>query len=351
MSDALLVLTEAHLHDDVARCGAAAGYRLVRGDPRGCRRDWTLARAVVVDGPALTVLQADPPPAGPGVVVVSASDADPELWRAGLAFGARGGYLLPGDDAALVEALSRIREPRRRPGGSVAVLGGHGGAGASTLAAAVGLTACGGGSGLLVDVDPVGAGLDLILGVEAAPGMRWNDVTGHTGSIDPAALAAALPARGDRLRVITRARDDGALLDPETVLAVVDAGLASGDPVVADVGRGLDPAAAGVLDSADLVVVVVAASVPAVASARRTVARLDRRCPARLVVRGPSPGGLRADHVADAVGLELLAAMRPEAALPRDAERGGLRLRRRSGLRRAAAQVCEVLAGTEGRRA
>ena len=52
MSDDLLALVAEHLHDDVARCAAAAGYRLIPGDARECRRDWLRTRAVVLDPPA-----------------------------------------------------------------------------------------------------------------------------------------------------------------------------------------------------------------------------------------------------------------------------------------------------------
>jgi hypothetical protein len=62
-----------------------------------------------------------------------------------------------------------------------------------------------------------------------------------------------------------------------------------------------------------------------------------------LVVRGPSPGGLRTREVADVTQLPLLAAMRPEPMLAERLERGGLRLGRRSALGAAAREVLAVL--------
>jgi hypothetical protein len=62
-----------------------------------------------------------------------------------------------------------------------------------------------------------------------------------------------------------------------------------------------------------------------------------------LVVRGPSPGGLRADEVADITGLPLLAAMKAEPRLAEQVERGALRLGRRSALAMAARQVLGLL--------
>ena len=63
-----------------------------------------------------------------------------------------------------------------------------------------------------------------------------------------------------------------------------------------------------------------------------------------LVVRGPSPGGLRSADVARIVGLPLLAAMRPQPGLADTMERGGLRMRQRSPLAAAARRVLTVLA-------
>ena len=55
-----------------------------------------------------------------------------------------------------------------------------------------------------------------------------------------------------------------------------------------------------------------------------------------LVVRGPSPGGLRAAEIADITGLPLLASVRAQPQLAEQLERGGLRLGRRSALAAAA---------------
>jgi hypothetical protein len=62
-----------------------------------------------------------------------------------------------------------------------------------------------------------------------------------------------------------------------------------------------------------------------------------------LVVRGPSPGGLRPADVAQLVGLPPLAAMRAQPAVATMLERGGLTLRRRSPLASAARRVLAVL--------
>lgn len=339
MTDVLLVLADDTLHADLARCAAAAGYTMVVGDVSSCRHDWLRAAAVAVDADAALALADVRPPRRPGVVVVGPSGDDPRGWQTGLSLGAQGGFVLPGEEAGLVGALSEFRQPVRRPAGAVAVVGGHGGAGASSLAAAVALVAARDGERvLLLDADGAGAGADMILGVEGEPGLRWPDVTGETGAIAGQALRAALPGVG-RVSVMTSARDDVSPLRPDTVLAVVDAGRSAGDVVVADVGRHPGTVTAALVDSVDFVVVVTTASVHAVAATRRISARVVGERDAVLVVRGPSPGGLGARDVAEAIGLPLLGGYRAERALAQRCEASGLALRRRGPLTSAATDV------------
>ncbi|ALG83512.1 septum site-determining protein Ssd [Gordonia phthalatica] len=339
MSDVLLVLAGDEFHDDLARCSAAAGYTMVVGDAARCRHQWLRAAAVVADAAALHVLRDLGLPRRTGLFAVAPPGDDGVPWRAGLVLGADGGFVLPDEEGALVAALTRVREPRRHPAGALAVIGGHGGAGASTLAAAVALVAARSSPTLLMDVDQAGAGADLLLGVEAESGLRWPDVNGETGAIGGAALRAAVP-RTRGVGVLCGARGDPSPLRPETVLAVLDASRGAGDVVIADVGREPGPVAAGIVDSVDLIVVVTTATVPAVAATRRTVARmLDGREPV-LLVRGPSPSGLRGRQVADAVGLPLLGQYRPEGGLAARCESGGLTVRRFSPLTRIAETVC-----------
>lgn len=351
MSEALLALTGPALHDEVARCGAAAGYQIVRGDPARCRGEWLRATAVVVDGAALAVLEESGPPARPGVLVAAGPGADPTVWRAALSVGAQGGYTLPDDEAALVAALSALRRPRRSAAAVIALVGGHGGVGVSTFAAVLALTAGRADIGvLLLDVEPGGAGLDLLLGAEDAAGLRWSDITGETGSIQGQALSAALPRFGERVRILTQRRDDGASLSAETVLAVVDAARSDGGLVIADLGRATDPVAAGVLDSADLVVVLSSATVPAVAATRKLLARIGSRPELRLLVRVPAPGGLAPEQIARAVQVPLVGTLRTRAALARRCEEGGVRAVPRSPEVRAAAAVLAALTDVRGGR-
>ncbi|NUP49841.1 MAG: P-loop NTPase, partial [Catenulispora sp.] len=87
-------------------------------------------------------------------------------------------------------------------GALVAVLSGRGGAGGSTLAAALALA--GTRRGLrctLVDLDPAGGGIDLLFGLETEPGPRWSELARwRDGRLCGRSLREALPTYAARSR-------------------------------------------------------------------------------------------------------------------------------------------------------
>jgi hypothetical protein len=119
----------------------------------------------------------------------------------------------------------------------------------------------------------------------------------------------------------------------------------------------LTDAAQTALDTADLVVAVSPCDVRACAATATIVPVLTGINPnVGLVVRGPSPGGLRAAEVAAIAAVPLLASMKPDPRLAEQLEHGGLRLRQRSALAAAARRVLAALpsrpaAEAEGRAA
>ncbi|WP_439032973.1 septum site-determining protein Ssd [Gordonia terrae] len=341
MPDDLLVLVDPDLHDDVARCAAAAGYRMVGGRADDCRREWLTARAVVADPTAIAVLARLRPPRRSGLVLVSAVDPAADTWRMAMDLGADDAATLPADEGRLVRSLTDSRVPRRHPAGVVAVIGAHGGSGASTLAAAVALTAAQADSPtLLLDLDDLGPGADLLLGLERLPGLRWQDLSLDGGVVGGTALHQALPRARDGLSVLTSQRAPSLGLTTDAVTAVIDAGHTHGDLVVMDLPRSDGPVVRAAISSADVVVVVTTATVSGCAGARRVVDRvIGDEVAVELVVRGPAPGGLRPRQVAEAIGLPLLTAYRPDPRLAARSESGPLRLGRRSPLARAAGVV------------
>ncbi|MDO5698120.1 MAG: hypothetical protein Q4G51_09115 [Dermatophilus congolensis] len=120
---------------------------------------------------------------------------------------------------------------------TIAFVGASGGAGVSCLLAATALRLAE--SGLRVaclDRDPCGGGLDVVFGLDHVRGVRWPEVAGARGELDPATLLAELPHdRG--IWVLSHGRDSLVVVSPEadaTVLAALAGGV---DVVLIDAGR------------------------------------------------------------------------------------------------------------------
>ena len=337
----LTVLSDPQLADSADRVAAAAGIRVVRRHIPG-NRGWMGAAAVILDEDGARRCARAGLPRRDGVLLVGGGEPSPATWAIAVEVGAQHLYTLPAHEAQLVHQLSEAAESGGsglRRGRVVAVIGGRGGGGASVLAAALARCA---GDALLVDLDPCGGGIDLLLGEENSAGLRWPDVRAHDGRLAWAAVRQALPGR-DGVQVLSCAREFHEI-ETASMTAVVDAGLRGGATVVCDVPRQLSPAAGYALEAADLVAVVTSCDVRGIA-ATSALAGVLRTVNANIgiVVRGPAPGGLRAPEVARAAGLPLLAAMRPEPGLDRQLETGGWRMRRRSPLAVAARTVLAAL--------
>jgi secretion/DNA translocation related CpaE-like protein len=353
----LAVLAESTLRDEVDRVAAAVGVRVVHASSTSplSRKTWSAATAVVLDEAAAGRCTHTGLPRRTHVILVTGTEPAPATWAAAIEVGAAHVLRLPAQERDLVRKLANASESARDSsarGDVVTVIGGHGGAGASLFAAALAQAAT---EPLLVDLDPWGGGIDLLLGGETTPGVRWPDLTLQGGRLNSSAVREALPRhRGISMLSGTRR---GFELDARAVDAVVDAGRRGGVTVICDLPRRLTDAAQTALETADLVVVVGQGNVRACAATATIVPVLTGINPnVGLVVRGPSPGGLRAAEVAAIAAAPLLASMKPDPRLAEQLEHGGLRLRRRSALAAAARQVLAVLpprpaADAEGRAA
>ncbi|OBI55656.1 septum site-determining protein Ssd [Mycobacterium sp. E787] len=337
------MLTDLKLRDETDRVAAAVGLRVVHaGAPAVSRKAWSAAAAVVLDEVAADRCGQAALPRRAHVSVVTLVHPASATWAAAVAVGAQHVLRLPEQERELVRELAEAGESARDDGsrGAVlAVVGGCGGAGASSLAVAVAQAA---GDALLVDLDPWGGGIDLLVGGESAPGLRWPDLALEGGRLNWSAVREALP-RHRGISVLSGTRH-GYELGGAPVGAVVDAGRRGGVAVVCDLPRRLTDATQAALDAADLVVVVSRCDVRACAATAAMVPVLAAANPnLGLVVRGPSPGGLRAREIADIAGLPLLASVRAQPQLAGQLERGGLRLGRRCPLALAARRVLAVL--------
>jgi secretion/DNA translocation related CpaE-like protein len=338
------VLTDPTLRESLDRVAAAVSVRVVHAGAASpvSRKTWSAATAVVLDEAAADRCGQAALPRRSHVSVLTGAEVGPGTWAAAVAAGAGHVLRLPEQEADLVRELAEAGEAAREDGARgrvLAVVGGCGGAGASLFAAALALAAT---DALLVDLDPWAGGIDLLLGGEGTPGLRWPDLALEGGRLSWSSVREALPRlRGVSLLSGTRS---GFELDGGPVAAVVDAGRRGGVTVVCDLPRRLTEATQIALEGADLVVLVSRADVRACAATAAFAPVLATLNPnLGLVVRGPAPGGLRAAEVADIAGLPLLAAARAQPRLAEQLEHGGLRLRQRSAFAAAATKVLAVL--------
>jgi secretion/DNA translocation related CpaE-like protein len=316
--------TDPHTLDELARLAALAGVEApVVTDLTEVRRVWDLAPLVVLGEDVLDGLAGARPGRRDGVVVLGRGRDDAALWQRAVDVGAERVVLLPDDERWLVEALADAAEGRAGHGTVLAVVGGRGGAGATTFACALAQAAARRRVGaLLVDGDPLGGGIDVVFSAESEEGMRWPDLAGSRGRVPAAALARALP-RVEELALLSWDRGPVSEVPVEAVRSVLSAARRSHGLVVVDLPRYVDDAAREVLLAATTTFLVVPAEVRAVAAASRVAARLAGLCrDVRLVVRGPAPSGLSAAEVAHSLRLPLAGDLRPEPSLARCLEEG-----------------------------
>lgn len=347
----LVVTDDAELQGALLRLAALAGVEVhacAPGPP--ARRLWLSAPLVLVGGRCPGM------PRRGGVIQVSTDLDDASIWQRGVENGADHVVLLPDAEDWLVSRLARGADGVDGLDGLVVgVIGGRGGSGASVLAAALAVTARRAGLRVcLVDGDPLGGGLDLVLGGESAPGLRWPDLGRARGRVEAGALVDALPVAGG-VPVLSWDRDSSVGQVPvEAMEAVLSAARRVHELVVVDLPRSADDAARGAVELADAVLLVVPAEVRATAAASRLLATslLGCRDP-RVVVRVPGPAHLSGDEVAGALGLPLAGTYELEPALEGALERGDPPARRGRG---SLADLCgslltELLPGAQVRAA
>lgn len=244
----------------------------------------------------------------PGLVVVSRAIDDAAVWRGLVAIGAEHVVELPQGAPWLFERFGRSLD--HRPTADVIVVAGAvGGAGCSTLAAALARAANDDGSGsVLVDLDPLGGGLELLAAAETVTGVRWDELAGISGRVDDRVLLGALPSING-LPLLSWSSESDLEPSTEAVSHVIDALARHPGTIVVDGGRLTDPRAAVAVMRCTQLVVVVPLRVRAVAAARRLVRRLPAQVTPTVVVREPAPGGLSGDDVSAALDLSVCAVL------------------------------------------
>lgn len=320
----LLLTADPALLDDLLRLSAAADAEVeVAHAVEVGRPSWSTAPLVIVGADLIEDLARRDPPRRPGVLVAGTERDEPRLWQLAVDVGAEQVAVLPGGEAGLVDRLADALEGGPATAATVCVVGGRGGAGATVLAAGLALTGSRAGDRtLLVDSDPLGGGIDLVLGQEDAVGSRWSDFIGTRGRLSCAALRAALPKVG-QLAVLSFDRDDMPAIPGEAMRAVLATAERGCDLIVVDTPRSIDEAAGEALARAALVLLVVPAEVRATVAASKVAdAVRQHAADIRVVVRGPAPTGLAGQVVADSLGLPLAGQLSAEPDLASVLDRG-----------------------------
>jgi secretion/DNA translocation related CpaE-like protein len=306
MTSPLIVTADQTLLDELLRLAAAAGVTPeVAPDPPSALRSWAMAPLVLVGADQAAPMARIEPGRRPGVHIVALGRVPDELFRIGVALGVHDVTELPQSDTWLVETLTDLGDTRRRRGLVIGVTGGSGGAGATTLACALGQTAARSGDAVVIDCDPLGPGIDRVLGLETQDGFRWDALCQTTGRLSSRALREALPRRGP-LGVLSWYAGASGTLQAFAVREALSAARRGHDVVVLDLPRSTDGLIDELASRCDLLLVVVAPSVAGAASAARLCARFPGHPGLRLVVRGE---GLEPQEIARVTGVAVLAAM------------------------------------------
>lgn len=293
------------LYEHVATAVAAAGAQLVHQIPP------ETAVAAVLIGPDVLmdrrkvaeILSHQSCP----LILVGHSLAESELWAKAARERIHHVVSLPEGTAWLAEFLNTLQDRTER-GSVVAVIGGCGGAGASTAAGMLALKASREKiRTLLVDADPWGFGLEGALSSDPVEGLHWHELSQSVGVLNSQQFSAALPQIAHcSVLGFGRAAQAAQQLNPALVIEVLEAARRAFELIVIDVGR-MAKNLETFCESADQVLCLVPATVPAMLSVHRMLPMLPRST--KLVVRRPAPEGLDAELIAESLGLPLVGEM------------------------------------------
>lgn len=342
MGAPLLVTNDDGLLADLVRLSAAAG--VVPGNARDAAsalRSWTTAPLVLVGADLVGSVAQAQPVRRPHVHVVGTDPLPDSLYRAAIDCGAESVLSVLDAESSLVELLTDTGDGSLPDGVTIGVVGGAGGSGATVFTAALAQIISARVPTLVVDVDPLGAGVDRILGLESVGGTRWDALAGATGRLSARSLRESLPSR-DALSVLTWPTDRVTDLPALAVREVVSAGRRGFPALLLDLPRQRDPIVDDLVARCDHVVLVSTLTVPAITSASRIVRRLPKHATG-LVARG---SGAAAAEVERLLGVPLLATMSNQRGLDETIDLGAGPLRSRRGpLTRTARKVADALVG------
>ena len=252
------------------------------------------------------------------LVVVGASNT--ETWSSALRLSANYVATIPESRDWLIENLV---QPIRSKGLSVALVPASGGAGAS-------LTSCGLAfharqifhDVALVDLDENSASLDITFGLENQSGMRWQDFSNLSGSINGNDILRSLPNH-ENVGLLTHGKLLCAATDTSKDL-ILEKLTETCDLVVFDFPRLSDKHfSIDVIANCDLVLVVTTATVRGCASAKRSIAGIAGYAKnIELVVRNVPGSNLDPMQIAELLNTPLAAIVNTDVRIVEQIEQG-----------------------------
>ena len=388
----LIAVGDALLHPEATHIAAATGRPIIDAHGRDdVTRHYTRAFAVFIDEAFLAEVPGAtdglPPREGVFFVATDASGVadsahalentleSTELSAfAHTKIGCSGSFVLPAQAADLLRAIGRLALRAQsvaaatvgggiltaatavRPahvgsgvgGGRVGTVGtvlcfvgAAGGAGTSTLAAAVARTAAVELAPVLVDAQRYSGGLDLLLGIEDEVGARWGDLDIGEGAVDRDHVRRALPRTADGIAALTSARTTVAHASAPTADEIdrVTAALGAGGLTIVDATAGHMP------NRCDHTFIVAPAEVRAAASAALIAAECRAaNMPASVVLRHRGWSGLSAAEMENISKTEVVAELKHIPRLVKSSELSGLPQRLPRPLASVAETVLKVAA-------
>ena len=285
----LLVTADDRLLEELLRLAAAAGTTPeVARDVPAALRAWGRAPLVLVGHDLADPLARASPSRREGVFVVLLAPTPDAVFRSALAVGAESVAELPRSEGWLVERLTDVVDTGPARGLTLSVIGGSGGAGATTFACALGQVAGRTGPSVVVDADPLGPGVDRVLGLDLVEGVRWDGIGHATGRLSARALRESLPRRAGVAALTWYAGPQPPSLQAFAVREVISAARRGHDTVVVDLPRGHDPLVDEIVCRCDRLLVMVVPTVPGLAGAVRMCRRFVDHGTVATVVRGGS---------------------------------------------------------------
>lgn len=342
---------DSELREEILQLVATAGLRVRAVEPSQLdEATWSAADLVLVDAASADQVRGAGLARRSAVLLVASSPPEVDILAAALGIGVEQVLELPHSRPLLLDRLCEVASGSGPLGVAVAVLGGCGGVGASTLAVALALSAAQAGQQpVLLGADPWDGGIDVALAAEDVPGPRWPDFAGVSGRLSSAAILDGLP-QAHGVRFLSSARRQPSRIPLQALSAVLAAARRTGEPVIVDLPRGVGEAAHWLGGVVDLSVVVCPATVAGALSTRAVVAELGWTAPTSgIAVRDAAGREIDDVTLEGAVGLPVVTSVPEDPHLFRRRGWGDPpQLRRRGRLAKSCSRLWRLAA--QGRR-